>query len=424
MKLIQVAKRLLSRRITLLHTVLLALAMIGLLAWLLGSNEKWLVLPAASFAFAFLLLGIQLQFSVDSTQTLKNNSQRRHTALKVANDRLVSQTEQLVASSSAQADTVGRQLKAVSQDLARIESTLQSSDIEQPLASMRADLARIASGSQILSDQQRFRFAEVIDLYQDQADRQQAFELRLRHLLKDVVETAIDSSSESEPLEVEVLDEVEPTTGDQSKEEPPTAAGVIGVDALIEAVWPSVQNHIWLRDLYSRSGSIAPRNFLASPENMKAGSFLGNSQRLLIDWGIDSLTFHLAEERSRVGMITVAVESDDRLADLAAQALGGSLKTVSTATLATNELGYELAGLIDGPAGVLVSNRLEDKELQRFAGMLDALTFVECVYLTAAMTFDGGCTADVLTSAGFSLSEQDETSEIDKAGLELWERVS
>jgi hypothetical protein len=422
MKFIHVAKRLLGRRSILLHAVLLLAALIGLLAWLLGSNEKWLALCFASVAVAILLLGIQLQVSVDSIHTLKNNSQRRHAALKIINDRFASQAEKLAAGSNGRIDAVGGQLKSVSTDLARIGASLQESNNAHLFGALQADLTAVASGNQILSDQLRFRFAELIDLYQDQSDRQRAFELRLNRVLQEAVDSIVESSLETELPEEEILNDVDSVPDVEPSQELPTS-GRLDVEALIESVWPSVQNHIWLRDLYARSGSIAPRDFLASPENMKAGVLLGASRRLLIDWGIDSLTFQLADERSRLGMTTVAVESNERLADLAAQAMGGNLRTVSTATLATHELGYELAGLIDEPAGVIVGRQLEDKELERFAAVLDALNLVECVYVTSAVT-GGGSTAEVLAGAGFALSEQDETSEVDKAGLELWERIT
>lgn len=422
MKFIHVAKRLLGRRSILLHAVLLIAALIGLLAWLLGSNEKWLALCFASVAVAILLLGIQLQVSVDSIHTLKNNSQRRHAALKIINDRFASQAEKLAAGSNGRIDVVDGQLKSVSTDLARIDATLQKSNNAHLFGALQADLTAVASGNQILSDQLRFRFAELIDLYQDQSDRQRAFELRLNRVLQEAVDSIVESSLETELPEEEILNDVDSVPDVEPSQELPTN-GRLDVEALIESVWPSVQNHIWLRDLYARSGSIAPRDFLASPENMKAGVLLGASRRLLIDWGIDSLTFQLADERSRLGMTTVAVESNERLADLAAQAMGGNLRTVSTATLATHELGYELAGLIDEPAGVIVGRQLEDKELERFAAVLDALNLVECVYVTSAVT-GGGSTAEVLAGAGFALSEQDETSEVDKAGLELWERIT
>jgi len=416
MNLIRVAKRLLSRRITLLHSILLAAAVLGLLVWALGGDVRWLVLPAAAVAGGILLLGVQLQFSVDSVQTFKNNSQRRHAALRASNERLAAQSERLIAASGTRGDSLERQFKAVSRDLLKIESSLKTNPNEQDITAIRRDMDRIAGGYQILGDQYRFRFAELIDLYQDQSDRQRAFELRLAGLIR-----------ESIANDGELADGAEAGQSDQEIEldaEESKASDTAGLEGIIETVWSSLQNHIWLRDLYSRSGSIAPRNFLSSPENMKAGVLLGTSEKLLIDWGIDSLTFHLAEERSRSGRVTVAVESDERLADLAAQALGGSLRTVSTATLATQELGYELAGLIQEPAGMLVSQRLEGQDLERFAAVLNSLHLVESVYLTSAMTNDGEPTAEVLVGAGFQQHDADENSDVDRAGLELWQRVN
>lgn len=423
MKIIRVAKRLLSRRVTILHSLLLAAAVLGLIVWLLGGDVRWLVLPTAAIAGGILLLGVQLQFSVDSVQTLKNNSQRRHAALKASNERLAAQSERLITASGTRGDSLERQFKALSQVLLKVESSLESDPREQEISGIRRGLDRMAAGHQILGDQYRFRFAELIDLYQDQSDRQQAFELRLAELVRESVESLRDELSNDDKL----VDGIEPFESNPEinlEAEESKAPNAAGIEKILETVWSSLQNHIWLRDLYSRSGSIAPRHFLSSPKNMKAGAFLGSSEKLLIDWGIDSLTFHLAEQRSRKGRATVAVESDERLADLAAQALGGSLRTVSTATLATQELGYELAGLIQEPAGMLVSQRLEGQDLERFAAVLGSLHHVDSVYLTATMTNDGEPTAEVLVGAGFQHNDADENGDVDRAGLELWQRVN
>ncbi|WP_416417145.1 hypothetical protein [Paenarthrobacter aromaticivorans] len=387
--------RLLRRRMTQLHTALLALALFGILIWVLSSDERWLALPFAAVASAVLLLGTQLQFSVDTTQTLKNNGQKRHAALMAV-------TQQLESKTVRQTDSIDRQFKTVLQDLAKVTDG-------QQLKAVHKELAKLAAQGQALSDQQRFRFAEIIDLYQDHLDRQQAFELRLRRLVDDPVESQLSTVAGNK-------------TSEAAAET--SSSRILSVDALVESLWPSVQNHIWMRDLYARSGSIAPRSFLASPENMKAGAFLAGTESVLVDWGIDSLTFHLAEERSRLGMLTVAVEVDDRLADIAAQALGANLKTLSTGSLATKELGYELGALITEPAGLLVNRSLDDNELARLAAVLNDLHLVETVYLTSAPIGDGGSTVDVLANAGFSRSQVSEESTIDGAGLELWQRAS
>lgn len=388
-------KRLLRRRVTQLHMALLALALFGILIWVLSSDERWLALPFAAVASAVLLLGTQLQFSVDTTQTLKNNGQKRHAALLAV-------TQQLESKTVRHGDAIDRQLKTVLADLAKVADG-------QQLKAVRQELAKLASQGQSLSDQQRFRFAEIIDLYQDHVDRQQALELRLGRLL--------DDRAESRPSNI---------AGNEASEEAAakSSSPILSVDSLVESLWPSVQNHIWMRDLYSRSGSIAPRGFLASPENMKAGAFLAGTESVLVDWGIDSLTFHLAEERARLGMLTVAVEMDDRLAGIAAQALGGNLKTISIGSLATKELGYELGALITEPAGLLVNRSLNDSDLARLAAVLNDLHLVESVYLTSAPVSDGGSTVDVLANAGFIRSQVSDESTIDRAGLELWQRAS
>lgn len=382
---IGLVKRLLSRRIILLHLVLLASGLFGVLAWLLVGEERWLTLPLAALATAILLLGIQLQFAVDTVQTLKNNEQKRHVALR-----------SVIHESGSNTAT------RLNEQVGEVNSKLQVLAGEQKLKA-----AKLSSQWQSLSDQQGFRFAELIDLYQDQADRQVAFETRFRNVIEEgLTEHPEDGAFDELPENEEAIAVDSSLSG-------------LCLDALLEDVWPSVQNHMWIRDLYARSGAIAPRGFLASPETMKVCDHLAQSEALLVDWGIDSLTFHLVEERARLGMTTIAIEPDDRLADVATQALGGQLQTVSTGMLAAHELGRELQLLISEPAGLLVSGRLSAAELTKFAAVLKDLHLIESVYLTSVADGVGELTTNVLDNAGFSRTHTDDEND---AGIKVWQR--
>lgn len=344
---ISMIRRLLRRRFALFHTVLLVTAFVGMIIWAMSSSPLWLILTFGAVATAVLIIGLQLQLAVDTAQTLKSNSQKRHAALRIALQKL-----------------------------------------ELASGSLREAIDRNTNEHMISSDQQRLRFAEIVDLYQDQADRQQAFEIRARRLI-------------------------------QEKE---SVSQIVASDNLLEVVWPSVQTHVWLRDLYARAGSIVPRNFLASPASMKASAYLAGIQKPLLDWGIDTLTFQLAQERSRKGKTTIAFEADDRLADLAAQALAGSLKTVSTGSLELHELDYELNALINEPAGLCVGSRLAEDELTRFAALLKSSRLVESVYMIADSSDGNTPTGDTLAAAGFTQARLEDPCELGSAGLQLWQR--
>lgn len=391
-------KRLVGRRITQLHVLLLFVAILGITAWLVSSDERWLALPLASIATGVLLVGTQVQFSVDAVQTLKNNSQKRSVALKAATQQLDMKT-----------GLVQGHLQSVLQELGKTTN-------EKELKAVRLELATLTAQSQVLSDQQRFRFAEIIELCQDHVDRQQAIELRIRRLISE----GEAAENVSAPARSQAGTETVPGLSTYTK----SAGASVALDSFVESLWPTVQNHLWMRDLYSRSGSIAPRGFLASPESMKAGEFLAESEFLLVDWGIDSLTFHLAQERALRGMSTVAVEADDRLADVAAQALDGGLKTLSIGALATHEIGRELDALVREPASLLVNRRLNEHELLKLEVILKDTRQVGRVHLARALSTAAESTAGALVRAGFSRSQAPEQRKNEEAGLELWERIS
>lgn len=401
MKNIDMVKRLVSRRSTLLYVALWGLGLLGLAAWVLSADFRWLALPLISMASTLVLLGIQMQSNADITQTLKSNTQRRHSALNGLAQGISAEVARLNERFALNAVEMGGQLSVVNQDLGKVIAKLEW----------------LADQQATLSDHQRFRFAEIIDLYQDHSDRQQAFELRMR---KHFAETVNKSRKSSNP-DFDMTG-CESESGSVAVDTPVTASCGASIDVLAEAIWPSVQNHIWMRDLYARSGAIAPRGFLASPDSMRAGAFLGRSERVLIDWGIDSLTFHLAEQRSRLGMTTVAIEADDRLADIAAQALSGRLQTVSSATFAAHEIGQELGSLIGEPACMLVTGQLDGTELARFAVVLKDIPLLESVYVTAATASGREPTLAVLAQAGFSLAAAPDGSDIQWAGLDIWRR--
>jgi hypothetical protein len=391
-------KRLVGRRITQLHVVLLFAAIVGIALWLMSSDERWLALPLASIAAGVLLVGTQVQFSVDAVHTLKNNSQKRSVALRAATQQLDTKTV-----------LIERHLKSLVQELGKTAN-------EKELKSLRTELVALASQSRVLTDQQRFRFAEIIELCQDHVDRQHAIELRIRRLMSDgeaIERRTAPARSETATAQVAGVGATTDSAGTS-----------VALDSYVESLWPSVQNHLWMRDLYSRSGSIAPKDFLASPDSMRAGTFLAESEFLLVDWGIDSLTFHLAQERALRGLSTVAVESDDRLADIAAQALDGGLKTLSIGALATHEIGRELDALVREPASLLVNRRLNDNELAKLEVVLKDLRQVGRVHLAEDQATEGDSTVGALTRAGFSRSQAPEQYMTKEAGLELWERIS